>query len=154
MWWTEPLKRRSERGGYLALTAVVALLRRLKLLKVDAVLPALSVCIMFSVFPANLPADIPPQSLEQLNAAEIIVVGTIQRIRIETERSFIETAFGNYDWGIYLTLSIIRVEKGELQGPEVIFRCFRSKSRRSAVDGISLGAMPPFLELERRFEFI
>lgn len=77
MWWTEPLKRRSERGGYLALTAVVALLRRLKLLKVDAVLPALSVCIMFSVFPANLPADIPPQSLEQLNAAEIIVVGTI-----------------------------------------------------------------------------
>jgi hypothetical protein len=143
MWRNEPLKRRSERDGYLALTAVVALLRMLKLLKVDAVLPALSVCIMFSVFPASLQADIPPQSLEQLNAAEIIVVGTIQRIRIETERSSIETAFGNYDWGIYLTLSIIRVEKGELKGPEVIFRCFRSKSRRSAVEGISIGGHDP-----------
>ncbi|MGY8749144.1 MAG: hypothetical protein ACKVHR_13950 [Pirellulales bacterium] len=140
---SEPFKRPSERVGYLALIAVVALLRMLKLLRVDAVLPALFVCIMFSVFPASLQADIPPQSLEQLNAAEIIVVGTIKRIRIETERSSIETAFGNYDWGIYLTLSIIRVEKGELKGPEVVLRCFRTKSRRSVVEGISIRGHDP-----------
>lgn len=79
-------------------------------------------------------AEIAPRSLEQLEEAELIVVGTIKQIRIESEHSQIERAFGNYDWGIYVTLAIESVERGQLADAEIEFRCFRIKSRRSAME--------------------
>ncbi len=79
-------------------------------------------------------AEIAPRSLDQLEESELIVVGTIKQIRIESERSQIERGFGNYDWGIYVTLAIESVEKGQLADTEIEFRCFRIKSRRSAME--------------------
>lgn len=88
-------------------------------------------------------ADIAPRSLAELERSDAIVVGTIESIRIETERSRIETAFGNYDWGIYLQLRIERVEKGELTDASIEMRCFRVKSRRSATESISFTGHHP-----------
>ena len=79
-------------------------------------------------------AEIAPQSLSRLRQSELIVVGTIKEIRIQSERSRIERGFGNYDWGIYLTLGIDAVEKGQVESAEIKFRCFRIKSRRSAAE--------------------
>ena len=79
-------------------------------------------------------AEIAPRTLGELQQSELIVIGTIEEIRIEAERSRIERAFGNYDWGIYIKLRVEAVEKGQLDGTEVDFRCFRIKSRRSAAE--------------------
>ncbi len=79
-------------------------------------------------------AEIAPRTLSDLRQSDLIVVGTIREIRVETERSQIDHAFGNYDWGIYITLGIEEVEKGQLQDTEIEFRCFRVKSRRSETE--------------------
>lgn len=79
-------------------------------------------------------AEIRPRSLSELRESELVVVGTIMRINIVTERAEIERGFGNYDWGIYLTLAIESVEQGQLSHAEVEFRCFRIKSRRSSME--------------------
>ena len=79
-------------------------------------------------------AEKAPLSLSDLQKSDLIVVGTIKQIRIESERSRSERAFGNYDWGIYVTLAIENVEKGQLSDTEIEFRCFRIKSRRSAME--------------------
>lgn len=79
-------------------------------------------------------AEIAPKTLGELQQSELIVIGTIEEIRIEAERSRIERAFGNYDWGIYIKLRVEAVEKGQLDGTELEFRCFRIKSRRSAAE--------------------
>lgn len=79
-------------------------------------------------------AEKAPQALSDLRQSDLIVVGTIKEIRVETERSQIERAFGNYDWGIYITLDIDEVEKGQLEVAEIEFRCFRIKSRRSETE--------------------
>lgn len=76
-------------------------------------------------------ADIAPRSLSELKESAVIVVGTINKIRIESERSQFERGFGNYDWVIYVTLAIEHVEKGQVSEPVIEFRCFRIKSRRS-----------------------
>lgn len=82
-------------------------------------------------------AAVAPMNLEGLEgSAELIVVGTVTQERIEVERSRTEPAFGNYDWAIYLTITVDAVEKGELEsGQDTIeVRCFRIKSRRSYVE--------------------
>ncbi len=79
-------------------------------------------------------AEKAPESLSALRQSDLIVVGTIKQIKIESERSRVERAFGNYDWGIYITLVIEEVEKGQLADTEIEFRCFRIKSRRSATE--------------------
>lgn len=88
-------------------------------------------------------ADVPPRSYAQLNEAETIVIGTIKQIRVESERSLVEKAFGNNDWGIYVTLSIEKVEKGILESAEIEVRCFRLKSRRSAMESLSVTGHRP-----------
>ena len=75
--------------------------------------------------------------MSELEQADLIVVGTISQIRIESERSRIEGAFGNYDWGIYVTLAVEAVEQGQYSEPRIEFRCFRIKHRRSAGEYIS-----------------
>ena len=69
-----------------------------------------------------------PLALNELQKSDLIVVGTIRQIRIESEPSY---GLGNYDWGIYVTLAVEKVEKGELTDTEIEFRCFRIKQRRS-----------------------
>ncbi len=76
-------------------------------------------------------AEKSPLSLNDLKNSDLIVVGTIKQIGIESEPSRIERAPGNYDWGIYVTLAVENVEKGELTDTEIEFRCFRIKYRRS-----------------------
>ena len=88
-------------------------------------------------------ADIPPRSLSELQESELIVVGTIRRIRIETERSRIERRLGNFDWGVYVTLAVEGIEKGQLSDSEIEFRCFRIKSRRSAMEYLTLSGHRP-----------
>ena len=59
---------------------------------------------------ATAAADKAPLSAEGLqNEADIVVVATIEKIRIETEVSQFEGA-GNWDWGIYLTLRVESIE--------------------------------------------
>lgn len=95
-------------------------------------------------------ADIAPRSLEELEQSDAIVVGTIESIRIESERSRIETAFGNYDWAIYLKLKIESVEKGEIADSTLEFRCFRMKSRRSVSESMSFSGHHPIPEVGSR----
>ena len=58
-------------------------------------------------------AEKAPLSSERLQQqADIVVVGRIERLRIATERSRIESSLGNYDWAIYVTIKVDTVEKG------------------------------------------
>ncbi len=95
-------------------------------------------------------ADVAPKGIDELRESEVIAVGTIRKIRVESERSQIERAFGNYDWGIYLTLEIEKVEKGRLIDGEVVFRCFRVKSRRSAMEYLSPSGHDPIPDVGTR----
>lgn len=95
------------------------------------------------VFPALIRADVPPKSFAQLNEAETIIVGTVQKIRVAPERSLVERGFGNYDWAIYVQISIETIEKGNLDAPEIEIRCFRVKSRRSATESLSVTGHRP-----------
>lgn len=77
-------------------------------------------------------AEKAPLSAEALqDEAQAIVVATIEQIRIESEASTFEQGFGNSDWGIYLTLSVESVEKGQVHNTTLEARCFRIKTRRS-----------------------
>ena len=109
----------------------------------------LVVTIMFAIqIMIGLPAlgDLAPRSLAQLQQAELIVVGTILQVEIKSESAEFERGFGNYDWGIYLTLSVDVVEKGKLSDSEIVFRCFRIQSRRSAVESITIIGHDPIPE--------
>ena len=80
-------------------------------------------------------AERAPRSLAQLlEEAEFVVVGPIVDLQVQTERSHVETGFGNYDWAIDVTLQITNVEKGRFEGSSIVARCFRIKSRKSAVE--------------------
>lgn len=69
--------------------------------------------------------------------ADAIVVATIDHIRVEAEPSQIERARGNSDWGIYLTLRLETIEKGDVSGTQVEARCFRIRYRRTSWEYIS-----------------
>jgi hypothetical protein len=71
---------------------------------------------------------------ELRNEADVIVVASIEDIRVESEPSHIERGFGNSDWGIYLTLKVEMVEKGDVLDEQLDARCFRIKSRRSSME--------------------
>lgn len=74
-------------------------------------------------------------SLDELQAqADAIVVANIEHVRIESERSRINAAFGNADWGIYLTLRLEALEKGNVSDEQLEVRCFRVKCRRTFSD--------------------
>ena len=90
-----------------------------------------------------LTAAVPPRDIEQLRQADLILVGVIDKVVVEPERSRVERGFGNYDWGIYLTVSVERVEKGDLGQSEIEVRCFRIKSRRSAIEYLSVSGHDP-----------
>ena len=75
-----------------------------------------------------------PLSLDELQTeADAIVMAHIEHIRIESESSRFERAFGNADWGIYLTLRVETVEKGKLSETQLEARCFRIKYRTSCM---------------------
>ena len=76
-----------------------------------------------------------PLSVAELqNEADAIVVANIEHIRIELEPSRFERGFGNRDWGIYLTLTVLNSEKGNVFHERLEARCFRAKSRRSVIE--------------------
>ena len=92
--------------------------------------PLIALLLSSVVFAAKAPL-----SLDELQAqAGAIVLGNIEHIRIESERSRINAAFGNVDWGIYLTLSVEAVEKGSVPDEQLEVRCFRIKCRRMLSD--------------------
>jgi hypothetical protein len=81
-----------------------------------------------------------PLPLKKLQESDLIVVGTIRHIRIESEPSH---GLGDYDWGIYVTLAVEKVEKGELTDTEVEFRCYRIKHRLNLSGLIEPGGHRP-----------
>ena len=86
-------------------------------------------------------AEKAPLSVEALQQeASAIVVATIERIRGQTEEAEFGKAFGNWDWGIYLTLpteSVVkRPESENLLEDGIQARCFRI-NRDAARRGIS-----------------
>ena len=90
---------------------------------------------VFCFLAASLQAERFPRSPAQLiEEAELVVVGQIMDLQVGTERSHIETGFGNYDWAIDVTLQITNVEKGRFAGDSIVARCFRIKSRKSVVE--------------------
>jgi hypothetical protein len=77
-------------------------------------------------------ASYPPKSPERLQQyADLIVVGQIEKLRIETERVGGGPVFGNCDWAIYLTIKVDSVEKGTFLQDRLEARCRKVKSRRS-----------------------
>jgi hypothetical protein len=88
-----------------------------------------------------------PLSVDQLKSdADAIVVATIEGIRIESEPSRVERGFGNFDWGIYLTLAVKTVEKGEISDETIEARCFRIRSRRSFMEYVTPSGHHPIPE--------
>ena len=95
-------------------------------------------CWVLFLLCATVPAraEKAPLSVEALQQeASAIVVATIERIRVQTEEAEFGKAFGNWDWGIYLTLRTEAVVKGP-EGEDLVpgrleVRCFRIKSRRN-----------------------
>ena len=80
-------------------------------------------------------AEKAPLSVEELKRhADVIVVATIDHIRVKSEPSSFESAFGNSDWGIYLTLRLKSIEKGNVSNDQLEVRCFRIRSRRSHIE--------------------
>ena len=80
-------------------------------------------------------AEKAPLSVEELQKqAHVIVVATIEHIRVESEGSRFEPGFGNSDWGVYLTLRVETVEKGNLADSQLGTRCFRIRHRRSCME--------------------
>lgn len=76
-----------------------------------------------------------PLTIAELRSeADVIVVASVEHIRVESEPSQIERGFGNSDWGIYLTFKVEMVEKGEVLDEQLEARCFRIKSRKSAIE--------------------
>ena len=61
---------------------------------------------VISLLAIHAKADISPQNLSELRKSDVIVIGTIKQIRIESEPSQFERGFGNYDWAVYVTLAI------------------------------------------------
>lgn len=100
-------------------------------------------CFLLTLFAAamlNSPAFAEkfPLSVEELQKqADVIVVANIEHIRVESEPSRVERGFGNYDWGIYLTLRVETVEKGSLADNQLEARCFRIKDRRSIIESVT-----------------
>lgn len=92
-------------------------------------------------------AEKAPLSTEELvNQADAIVVATIDDIRIQSEPSTFERAFGNTDWGIYLTLKINAIEKGMFDGETLEARCFRIRTRRSQMEYLTPSGHHPIPE--------
>jgi len=92
----------------------------------------------------TLPAERFPRNPAQLfEEAELVVVGRIVDLQVTTERSHVETGFGNYDWAIDLTLQITNVEKGRFEGDSIVARCFRIKSRKSVVEYVTASGIRP-----------
>ena len=84
---------------------------------------------LYSSLPAS--AEIFPLPAERLHGeADAIVIATVQSIRIQSEPATFDRAFGNSDWGIYLTLKVESVERGTVAGHTLEARCFRTRMRR------------------------
>lgn len=88
-------------------------------------------------------AEKAPRSLSELQTSDLIVVGTITHIRIESEPSRIERGLGNRDWGIYVTLAVEKVERGHFSDTEIKFRCYRVRYRRSFIEYFSANGHSP-----------
>lgn len=96
--------------------------------------------VMGSLLPSgHSRAALAPRSPEELfSSAQLVVTGKVIDLTITSERSRIETGFGNYDWLIDLTIRVEQVDKGELAvGEEVSVRCFRIRSRKSMTEYFS-----------------
>lgn len=96
-------------------------------------------------------AEKAPISVTELqDQADAIVVAIIEQIHTEAEPSRVERGFGNSDWGIYLTLRLETVEKGNVSDEQLEARCFRIKSRRSYFGFISPSGHHPIPETGTR----
>lgn len=98
---------------------------------------------LLTSFATNGLAEKFPVGLDELQQADLIVVGTIHEIRIETEQSIYTNKPGNYHWAIYISLELDSVEKGSYSGSEIEFRCFRNKSFRSLLDRMTPSSHHP-----------
>lgn len=90
-----------------------------------------------------LAAKLPLSVGELQTQADAIVVATIDHIRVEVEPSQFEQARGNSDWGIYLTLRLETIEKGDVPDTQLEARCFRIRHRRSSWEYITIGGHRP-----------
>jgi hypothetical protein len=96
-------------------------------------------------------AEKAPLSEEGLqDEAQAVVVATIEKIRIRSEPATFERGFGNSDWGIYLTLNVESVEKGDVAGQTLEARCFRIRSRRSVQEYLTPSGHHPIPDVGTR----
>lgn len=91
-------------------------------------------------------APLPPARL--VEESDLVLRGQILSLNIGTERSHVESGFGNYDWAIDLTLRIQSVEKGGFdESDTIVVRCFRIKTRKSVTATISVSGNHPIPEV-------
>jgi hypothetical protein len=96
--------------------------------------------LLFAVAMWNSPAfaEKMPLPVEELRKqASLIVVATLEHIRVESEPSQFEPGLGNSDWGVYLTLQVETVERGRLADKQLEARCFRIRHRRSQLEYVT-----------------
>jgi hypothetical protein len=95
--------------------------------------------------PENLRAERAPLTPEKLgNEASHVVTGRVSAIEIRSESSEME-GFGCFDFAIYCTIAVHRVEKGEgvQSGEELVARCFRAKTRLALGQSAGFGGHKP-----------
>lgn len=97
----------------------------------------------------DLRASLGPKSSTTLRAeAELIVVAEVLEIEVRSERSRVQTGFGNYDWRVYVTLQVHEVEKGHtaVAGDKLIVECLVIKSRKRQTGYIDWESHDPIPE--------
>ena len=93
-------------------------------------------------------ARIPRSPAQLLAEADLVVVAEVTEIKIQSERSRVESGVGNYDWGVYHSLRVREVEKGDSAkaGEEIVARCFVVQLRKSAMEYIGPQSHTPIPE--------
>jgi hypothetical protein len=103
---------------------------------------AASICLVSSS--AGYAERLPLTQAALLGEAQVVVVGTIQDLKVSTEPSDVERGGGNYDWAIDLVIAVRDVEKGDVgNATTIVVRCFRIKSRKSMMEFISVSGNHP-----------
>jgi len=92
--------------------------------------------LVLAATPHGEAAVAPLSPAELRERADVVVVAKVTGIEIVSERSRVESGFGNYDWGVYCTLLIQEVEKGDVRmtSEQIVARCFVVKLRKSLLE--------------------
>lgn len=111
------------------------------------ILSTLLVCLVAQA--ANA-AEAPLSASELAAEADLIVIGTVTKIRMSNELSQTDPGRGNDDWAIYLTIQVDTLERGALELDNIEARFFRIRTRSSYQGFLSPNGHDPIPNVGRQ----